>query len=392
MKLGYYITHFPYVGERTPSTQEYACGGAEWAAYHLALEIARRGHDVKVFTASVDRRDDIEYHGGIAVYRYGTNFRVDSSSVSLGMLLKPSKHSLDIVHAHFTVPPASYAALWHARRKKTPLIVTYHSEQRAGYGSPVRRVGAMIDNLLVRHSLLPRATSIISPSQHYVDESPFLREHKRKVVSIPNGVNLEDFEVPYSKEECRKRLGLPEDARIVLFMGSLSPQKAPDVLVKAMPAIVESVPNAILLMVGSGVMRDKLEQLTRDMDICRSVRFAGLAEYRSRSLYYRASDIFVLPSIEETFGIVLLEASASGLPMVVSNLPTFKWIIKDGYNGLVVEKGNQSDLARALVRLFSDDQLRTRLGQNARGQIGDYSWPAIAEETERLYLAVLKAS
>jgi glycosyltransferase involved in cell wall biosynthesis len=392
VRLGYYITHFPYVGERTPSTHRYACGGAEWAAYHLALEMARRGHEVKVFTAAVDRRDDIEYHDGMAVYRYGTNFCVESSSVSLGMLRKPSAHSTDIIHAHFTVPPASYAALWHARRKKTPLIVTYHSEQRAGYGSPVRRVGAMIDNLLLRHSLLPYAASIISPSQHYVDESPFLRKHKDKVVSIPNGVTLEDFEVPYSKEECRQRLGLPNDARIVLFMGSLSPQKAPDVLVKAMPTVVENVPKVMLLVVGTGAMRGKLEQLAGDLDLRRSIKFAGLAEYRSRSLYYRASDVFVLPSIEETFGIVLLEASASGLPMVVSNLPTFKWIIKDGYNGLVVEKGSQSDLARALIRLFSDDQLRTRLGQNARGQIGDYSWPAIAEETERLYLAVLKAS
>jgi glycosyltransferase involved in cell wall biosynthesis len=392
VKLGYYITHFPYVGEKTPSTHEYVCGGAEWAAYHLALEIARRGHEVKVFTASVDRRDDVEYHGGMTIYRYGTNFCVESSSVSLGMLRKPSEHSLDVVHAHFTVPPASYAALWHARRKKTPLIVTYHSEQRAGYGSPVRRVGAMIDNLLVKHSLLPYATSIISPSPHYVDESPFLRRHKDKVVSIPNGVNIEDFEVPYSKEECRQRLGLSTDARIVLFMGSLSPQKAPDVLVKALPAVVENIPNAVLLIVGTGTMRQKLEQLTKDLDICRSVTFAGLAEYRSRSLYYRASDVFVLPSIEETFGIVLLEASASGLPMVVSDLPTFKWIIKDGYNGLVVEKGNQSDLARALIRLFSDDQLRTTLGRNARGQIEGYSWQAIAEETERLYLTVLKAS
>jgi glycosyltransferase involved in cell wall biosynthesis len=389
VRVGYYITHFPYVGEKRPSTHEYVCGGGEWAAYHLALEIARRGHEVKVFTASVDRTDDVECHDGMTVYRYGTNFRVESSSVSLGMLRKPSAHFLDVIHAHFTVPPASYAALRHARRKKIPLIVTYHSEQRAGYGSPVRRVGAMIDNLLVRRSLLPYATSIISPSQHYVDESAFLRRRKDKVVSIPNGVNLEDFEIPYSKEECRQKLGLPYDARIVLFMGSLSPQKAPDLLVKALPTVVGNVPKAILLIVGTGTMRQKLEQLAKDLDMRGSVRFAGLAEYRSRSLYYKASDVFVLPSIEETFGIVLLEASASGLPMVVSDLPTFKWIIKDGYNGFVVARGCEADLAQAEIRLLRDDQLRITMGQNAKGQVGKYTWPAIAQDTERLYLKVL---
>jgi glycosyltransferase involved in cell wall biosynthesis len=389
VRVAYYITHFPYVGQSMSETQRYACGGAEWAAYNLAINVARHGHDVKVFTASIDSRDAIEHRDGITVCRYGTNFSVESSSVSLGMLCKPSAYAVDVVHTHFTVPPASYAALCHARRRKAPLVLTYHSEQKSGYGTPIRRLGAMVDNLIVRRSLLPCAKAIISPSAYYADESVFLKSHKDKVVSIPNGVNLEEFDVPYSKEECRLRLGLSKDARVVLFMGSLSPQKAPDVLVKAVPAIVTSVPTAILLVVGSGVMRQKLEQLARELDISRSVRFAGVAEYSSRSLYYKASDVLVLPSIEETFGIVLLEASASGLPMVVSDLPTFKWIIKDGFNGFVVAKGSEGDLARAVIRLLIEDELRSRMGQNARGQVGKYSWAAIAQDTERLYLKVL---
>jgi glycosyltransferase involved in cell wall biosynthesis len=389
VRVAYYITHFPYVGQSMSGTERYACGGAEWAAYNLAVNVARRGHDVKVFTASIDSRDAIEHRDGITVYRYGTNFSVESSSVSLGMLCKPSAYAADVVHTHFTVPPASYAALCHAKRKKAPFVLTYHSEQKSGYGSPIRRLGAMVDNLIVRNSLLPSAKAIISPSAHYADESVFLKSHKDKVISIPNGVNLEEFDVPYSKEECRERLSLSKDARVVLFMGSLSPQKAPDVLVKAVPAIVASVPTAIILVVGSGVMRQKLEELTRDLDVSRSVRFEGVAEYTSRSVYYKASDVLVLPSVEETFGIVLLEASASALPMVVSDLPTFKWIIKDGFNGFVVAKGSEGDLAQAVIRLLTEDELRSRMGQDARGQVGKFSWAAIAEDTERLYLKVL---
>jgi glycosyltransferase involved in cell wall biosynthesis len=80
------------------------------------------------------------------------------------------------------------------------------------------------------------------------------------------------------------------------------------------------------------------------------------------------------------------------LPMVVSDLPTFRWIIKDGYNGLVVARGDEAGLADAATRLLRDDQLRSMMGQNARGQATNYSWPAIAEETERLYMRVLEAT
>jgi glycosyltransferase involved in cell wall biosynthesis len=392
VRVAYYITHFPYAEQSVSGTQRYACGGAEWAAYNLAINVARHGHDVKVFTASIDSRDAIEHRDGITICRYGTSFSVESSSVSLGILCKPSKYAADVVHTHFTVPPASYAALCHAKRKKAPFVLTYHSEQRSGYGTPIRRLGAMIDSLIVRKSLLPSAKVIISPSAHYAAESVFLKSHKDKVVSIPNGVNLEEFDVHYSKEECRRRLELPQAAKIVLFVGSLSPQKAPDVLMKAVPMILESAPDALLLIVGDGIMRQQLEQLMRDLDVRRSVRFAGHVDRNSISLYYKASDVFVLPSIEETFGIVLLEASASGLPMVVSDLPTFRWIIKDGYNGLVVARGDETGLAHAVTRLLRDDQLRSMMGQNARGQAANYSWPAVAEETERLYVRVLEAT
>ena len=106
-----------------------------------------------------------------------------------------------------------------------------------------------------------------------------------------------------------------------------------------------------------------------------------------KPFYYRAADVFVLPSVmkSEVFPIVLLEASASGLPMVVSDLDTLKCIIEDGYNGIVTKRGDENNLAGAIIYLLENEGVREKMGKNAREKVKDYSWGRIAEMTEKVY-------
>ena len=390
MKIGYYVTRFPYTQRDEKLIAQYDWGGGNIAAYNLAMCMVRRGHEVNVFTSSADSNDSIETYNGMIVYRYGAKLKIGSASIPLNIFRKPLDYPVDIIHAHHTVPPASYAALWHARRKKVPFILSYHTRQVTSWGGIIRRTGAFFDNMLLARILLPSAKLVILPSEYFISESTFLRRYKSKIVSIPNGVNTTDFDIPYSKEECRKILGLPTHNKIVLFVGSLSPHKRPDILLKAMPIILRSVPDVIAVLVGNGILRDKLEKLAKKLGIYKFTKFVGFVPDKSISLYYKSADVFVLPSIAETFGIVLLEASASGLPLVVSDLKVFKTIVEDGYNGLVVKKGDEGELAQAIIRLFCDSQLRSMMSRNARIKASAFSWETIAEETERLYLAILK--
>jgi glycosyltransferase involved in cell wall biosynthesis len=309
--------------------------------------------------------------------------------LSIDILYKPLRLGLDldIVHAHAGNPPAPIAAYWYAKKKKKPFVVTYHGDGQWNWGGLIRRISVSSYNKYLLDKILSYADVAISPSEYYIDESRFLGKYRDKIVVIPNGINIDEFDISYSKEECREKLGLPIDNKIILFLGGLNPHKGPDVLLKAMPKILKSIPDAKLVFVGSGGMREELERLCKRLGVEKYVSFAGFVEECMKPFYYEAADVFCLPSVmkSEVFPIVLLEASASGLPMVVSDLDTLKCIIEDGYNGIVTKRGDENDLAEKIIYLLENEDIREKMGKNARKKVEDYSWEKIAEMTEKVY-------
>ena len=111
-----------------------------------------------------------------------------------------------------------------------------------------------------------------------------------------------------------------------------------------------------------------------------------------KPFYYKAADIFCLPSTmtTEVFPLVLLEASASEIPMVVSDLNTFKCIVENGYNGIIARRGDPEALANAIIYLLENEDTRKKMGKNARKKVEKYTWERIAEMTEKVYQMVLK--
>ena len=379
MKIGYCVQHFSCKDSLNDPTyfKRYKHGGAAIVAYNLALGMAKRGHGINIFTTSIDFSDTVESYDNISIYRYGTNFRIGSSNFSFNLFLKPIKHKVDIIHIHAGNPLADLAGYVYIKRnRKTPSIITYHGDEQEGIGSFVRNTGVALYNKHLLDKVLSRADIIISPSEYYIDESRFLGKYRDKIVVIPNGINIDDFDIPYSKEECRVKLELPLDKSIVLFVGNLTPYKGPDVLVKAMPVIIREVPDTELVFVGSGGMREELGELSKKLRIEKYVKFAGFIEEGLKPLYYKAADVFCLPSTlnTEVFPIVLLEASASGIPMVVSDLDTFKCIIEEGYNGLFTKRGDEKNLADVIVYLLENEDIREKMGKNGRKKVEDYSY------------------
>jgi len=393
MRVGYFVTHFPYENQFNDERYiaNYVCSGGEIAAYELASSMARRGHEITIFTTSIEQKDSMEEHNNLSIYRYGAKFKIGDIHISFGLFRKPLEHDVDIVHAHHTTAPGVIAALIYARKMKKPLILTHHGFERFDhYGDPIRRLSVSINAAFLVNRFLSAASIIISPSAEFVEESRFLWRHKDKVRVIPNGINLADFDVTDSKEECRQKLGLPLTGNLILFLGSLVPRKGPDILVKALPEIIKGVPEVVLICGGKGVLRTKLEDRAKELGVERFVRFAGFITNDLKPLYLRAADIFVLPSTlsVEVFPIGLLEASAAGIPMVVSDLKAFSCIIKEGYNGIVTKRGDEHELANAIVHLLKNQELRDKMSKNAKKEAEDFSWERIAAETEALYYGV----
>ena len=385
MKISYFITHFPY--KNKVADEKYAVGGAELVADNLASVLAQKGHEISIFTTSADSKDEIEEYNGIKVYRYGTNFRIGSGRFSIGLLKNPVKYSTDLVHAYVSVPMGDIAGLRCAKKKNVPFVVRYCGDMEDSWGSFIRRISVYFYNKYLLDKILSHADVIISPSECYIDKSRFLGKYRDKIVVIPNGININEFDIGYSREECRVRLALPLDDEIILFLGGLDPHKGPDVLLRAMSEILKNIPEAKLVFVGDGVMRKELERLCKRLGVEKYVTFAGfVGDTFKKALFYRAADVFVLPSTgPELFGNVNLEAMACSVPIVASNVGGIPDVIKDGENGLLVPPSDSEALADKIIYLLENEDVREKMGKNGRKKVEDYSWDRMAEMVEKVY-------
>lgn len=385
MKIGYFCNFFPSKREIEQGKVS-SMGGASVVAYNLALKIGERGNIVKIFTISRSLNSRVErFLSNVTIFYYSSLFNIGIAYFSLAAFVKPLKQDLDIIHYHAPSPSIIFTPILYKKIKKVPLVVSYHGQVNPHPRSIIRKMGVKVFQRFI-DILLSQADLIISPTARYIEESR-LKDYKDKVVVIPNGVDIKSFDPGLSKKECREYLNLPLDKKILLYLNALVPEKGPDVLVKSMPKIIERVPEVHLVFVGKGRMRRELEKLSIKEGIQNHVTFAGFIKEGLKPLYYKASDIFVIPSTgeHESFGIVNLEAMASGLPIVASRIGGIPDIVNDGENGLLVPPGNPDALAEAIVYLLKNENVRENMANDGRKKVRNYSWDKIAEQTEKIY-------
>lgn len=393
MKIGYFGT-YPY---RINGDLNIALsGGVGNVNYNLAREMAKRGHEVYVFTCSMEPRDSVEKEGNLTVYRYRKDFKIGGAPMSLGVLYKPLKLDidLDIVHAHIGNMPAPITGYLYSKKRKKPFIITHHNEWIGGYGDFTRRIGVWFYNTFIADRLYSKADKIVALSKNQIVNSRLLKKCSHKTIIIPNGIYINQFKVDLKKEDCKSKLGIPINKKVILFVGSLTPRKGPHILIDAMRKIVSLVPEAYLVFIGDGTMKQKLENTSLSLGLADNIRFVGLVNDQNiKSLYYKSADIFVLPSLPgEGFPITLLEASASGLPLVVSDLEIFSAFVQDRESGIITKMGDSQDLANKIIELLNNDVLRNYLANKSLEKSRNFDWSNIAITTEDLYFKLKNSS
>jgi len=385
MRLGHFVSLFP---DRNREIEVY---GAGRVAYHLCNMLAQKGHEVHVFAPF--KRDLIEDYGSMTVHFYKSFLRLGVMNVSCKLLYKPTGYNVDIAHVHYDTPISVIAGLRYAKKKKVPLVVTWHGDWMENYGGVIRRLGIYLFNRYFVDKFLSCTNVIITPSSYYIQESRFLKRYEDKVVEIPNGVNIDYFAVPYSKDECRERLGLNNGKNVVLYLNALYPLKGPRILLKAIPKIMKEHKDTIFVFVGGGDV-NKYKEISEEMGVRKHVRFTGYVEENVKPLYYNASDVFVLPSIEtfESFGIVNLEAMACGVPLVASKIGGVPDVVKNGENGLLVPPKNSDALGDAIMSLLENEEIRKKMGKKGKEMVKNYAWDKVAEMTGRVYEDLINES
>jgi glycosyltransferase involved in cell wall biosynthesis len=322
-------------------------GGIENHIKTLAEAQVKAGHQVTVLVCDPGLRTHIETRNGVKVIKAGRLFTAASMPISIAQPLIVARSRPDILHVQGPYPLGELSA-W-SLGGKTPFVLSYQSDVVRQknllrlYGPFLRRV-------------LRRADRILANSPRYIETSPWLQPVKAKCQSVPIGIDVQQFTVPK-----HVYAGPPT----LLFVGRLRYYKGLDTLITAM----RDLPGVHLKLAGDGPMYAQLQAQVQTLELTERVHFLGeIADEALPALYHQAH-LFVLPSNAraEAYGIVLLEAMASGLPCVSTEVGSgTSWVVQDGITGRVVPPQDPVALAAAIRELMDDPEKRRVMGQAAR--------------------------
>jgi glycosyltransferase involved in cell wall biosynthesis len=331
-------------------------GGIENNVHALSVGLAAR-YEVTALVFNTGTKTVQEHREGVRVVRVGSLGRLFSTEVAPTFPLWFRKlRCAEIVHLHTPNPVGELACLDTLSSSK--LVITYHSDV-------VRQKKLKPINNFILHRLLQRADRVIAYTQRYVETSPILRHYAAKTAIIPHGIDLAEFALTPVVAQKAEALRAQYGPRIVLFVGRLVYYKGLDDLLRALAA----VPDARLLIVGSGPLQAAWQHLARDLGVADRAVFLGPVGHEDKVACYYASDLMALPATHraEAFGQVQVEAMACGCPVVSTNIDSgVPFVNQDQVTGLVVEPRCPSALAAALRALLDDPAWRCRLGQAGR--------------------------
>jgi glycosyltransferase involved in cell wall biosynthesis len=364
-------------------------GGTGDVCFFNARELALRGHEVHVFTASVKDAMAQEILDGIHVHRLRPLLRFGNAPLLPQLLTKLG--GFDLIHLHYPFLGGELAALA-ARLTRTPLVITYHNDVL------LTGAKAWLEKFLrwtVGRYALRSAASLLFTSRDYGQASnimPLLHRQEDRIGTLPNGVDTSRFspgQAPVALyERCKVNPG-DHPALLVAALDRAHYFKGVEVFLKALKMLPPYVKGIII---GDGELRASYETTARALGLAERVYFAGRVLDEDLLDYYRLADVTVLPSLTmgEAFGLVLLESMACGRPVIASNLPGVRTVVSEGHDGFLIQPGDITGLAAKLGFLLEDSKLREEMGNRSRAKTeAKYTWASVTEKLEQIYQSIL---
>jgi phosphatidylinositol alpha-mannosyltransferase len=355
-------------------------GGVTEHVHHTALELRRRGHAVTIVTANFGDETDPDPN----VVRLGRNVLVPINGAWVNMTVGPSlsrrlrrileERQPDIIHTHCPLAPTLPLKTLEVASGIAPIIGTFHAAARRSLGYSIfqRALSRRVERLQVRIAV---SRAAIAMANAYFPG---------RYTLIPNGVDCDRFSpfVPPLSE-------LRDGAFNILYVGRLDKRKGVKYLFRAASAVASTSPGRTrLIVVGdNGPRRHFLPRLSKDIETV----FTGAVPKEVLPRYLASGDVLCSPAIDqESFGIVLLEGMAAGVPVVATAIPGYLTVLKDRWNSLVVPPRDPNALARALIELRNDEELRHRLRHNGAIYARRFHWEGIVSNLERVYMHTLQ--
>jgi 1,2-diacylglycerol 3-alpha-glucosyltransferase len=294
--------------------------------------------------------------------------------------------ALDVVHAQHPFLLGGTAARL-ARQTGVPLCFTYHTlyDKYAHYVPlPRSLVARQAIRWSTRYANL--ADLVLAPSETLARRLAG-QGVRRPIAVLPTGVDLDRF-CPGDRGAARRRLGLPAEATVLLYVGRLDREKNLEFLLASLARVLARRPGARVLMVGRGTRAAALRQEAARLGIGTRVAFTGGIPPQEIPIYYQAADLFVFASTTETQGLAVLEAMATGLPVVAVRAPGTDEAVVDGVSGLLVPEDSEA-FARAVAGVLSDAGLVAKLHGGSREAAQHFAVPALTARLVELYRGLL---
>jgi len=323
---------------------------------------------------SADYDAQLAKNFGITVIRDKSKILLPTPRViSRAKKLVKSERSVNVVFG--AAAPLAVMAPAMRRAGATNIVALTHGHEVwwakiAPFNLAIRLIGNSVDHLTHLGDFTARAIA-----------QGLSQDAKQKQIHIAPGIDVDHFSPKKASKKLRRSMGL-ENKQVIVSVGRLVHRKGQDRLISALPEIRACVPNVHLLLVGEGPYRSKLEKIARSMQVEDAVTFVGRINYQELPTYFLCGDIFAMPSRSrlgglevEGLGIVYLEASACGLPVIAGNSGGAPDAVQDGITGLVVSGNDVAEISRAAIALLNNPEAALAMGKAGRSwMVAHWQW------------------
>lgn len=364
-------------------------GGTGMVAHHNAMGLAALGHDVTVITAN-HPPGEFKYPDPITVRRLPVAFRIGNAPF-LPELFRLDGY--DIVHVHYPFV-FGQEIMFLKSFLKTRYVITYHQDL---IFNGMMNHAVNFHHAVLGRFIISRTACLMMTSVDYGENSligPIIRRINDKVMEMPNGVDTLRFHPNVDAGDVRSGYGIGPDDKVMIFVGGLDAPhyfKGVEILLQAIKRV--DYEHFKVMIVGDGDLRPRYIKMSELLGLTDRVTFCGRVSDEMLPAHYAAADFHVLPSLTmgEAFGIVLLEAMATGKPVIASNLPGVRSVVDVGEDGFVSTPNDVDDLASKIRQMLDlNDDKRAAMGMSGRAKVErKYAWPQIIEKLEKTYKDVL---
>jgi glycosyltransferase involved in cell wall biosynthesis len=363
--------------------------------YNVTKELAKRGHHVVVYTSNL-----LNLHGhkvlptghhiinGVDVFylRSLWRYKTFTFTPSLFRLLSRKEH-FDVIHIHDSRSFQGISTYMLEKTKNIPYVFQPHGSYLSFSPEPYSiKIPKILIDKLISQRIVKKASKIIALSKMEADQYRNIGIFNDKIAIIPNGIDLSEFAVLPPKGSFRKKFNIPDDKKIILYLGRIHKTKGIDLLIKSYAHLVKNMKcnKTVLVLVGpnDGYLHE-VKSLAVSLGVSTSIVYTGFIDNEDKLSALVDADIFVTPSFYG-FPVTFLEACITGTPIITTNLgDTLEWI--NGNVGYVTSP-NSYDMAKAIYTIISDDELYLKFSKNCINTVtSSFSIKKVVTQLEMVY-------